>query len=132
MNRPPIIQPRKLSNLTGAAGRIAGLSPLGRRAITAAGALPIASGISALVGNNKEEEAQRRQMAERNIPKDAIMSGAITDTIMANSMPQDIQSELDSLTNSLKSIPKEVKKKNKEVKKNEIKEFDDAKEFKMD
>ena len=130
MNRPPIIQPRRLSNIAGSVKRIAGLSPLGKRAITAAGVLPIGAGISALIGNNNEEEAKRIAMAGGNIPKDPIMSGAITDTIMANSMPQDIQSELDSLTNSLKSIPKEVKKKNKEVKKNEIKEFDDAKEFK--
>jgi len=130
MNRPPIIQPRRLSNLGGSVKRIAGLSPLGKRAITAAGVLPIGAGISALIGNNNEEEAKRIAMAGGNIPKDPIMSGAIKDAVMANSAPMDIQSELDSLTDSLKQIPKEVKKKTKEVKKNEIKEFDDAKEFK--
>lgn len=129
MNRPPIIQPKRLSNLGGSVRRIAGLSPFGKKALAATSTLPIIGGIGALVGNG-EEDRKRRALAERNIPKDPIMSGAITDAIMANSAPMDIQSELDSLTDSLKQVPKEVKKKTKEVKKNEIKEFDDAKEFK--
>ncbi len=126
MNRPPIIQPKRLSNLK----RIVGLSPFGKKALAASTALPIIGGIGALAGNG-EEDRKRRYAAERSdIPRDPIMSGAITDAIIANSAPTDIQSELDSLTDSLKQIPKEVKKKTKEVKKNEIKEFDDAKEFK--
>tara|TARA_R100001460_G_scaffold66364_2_gene106747 strand:+ start:1208 stop:3292 length:2085 start_codon:yes stop_codon:yes gene_type:complete len=125
MNRPPIIQP-KINSLK----RIVGLSPFGKKALAATTALPIiGAGIGSLAGD-KEERMKRIQMASMDIDPDKVLSGAAADPIINNLNPDSIQSELDSLTNSLKQIPKEVKKKNKEVKKDEIKEFDDAKEFK--
>lgn len=141
MNNPPIIKPKILDfaqkAMKSPAGRIVGLSPLGKAATFAAAGLAANQTFGGIGGLMEKHQKKKR----RDIKEDAVLgrSGALVasigalsgmDPVIKGSQPDEIQNELNTLTAELSSLPKKKKKKSKEVKKDETKEFDDAKEFK--
>jgi hypothetical protein len=127
MNNPPIIKP-KISSLAtkfakSPAGRVVGLSPMGRAAMGILGLGAVGPSVVNAMNNAEERSA--------NLPKDVILAGGGTDAIIPDSQPLEIQDKLNNLTKSIAALSgQEKKKKPKEVKKDELAEFDDAKDFK--
>ena len=127
MNNPPIIKPKILNMATkfakSPAGRVVGLSPMGRAAMGILGLGAVGPSVI-----NAMDNAEKRSA---NLPKDVVLAGGGTDAIIPDSQPLEIQDRLNNLTKSITALSgQEKKKKPKEVKKDELAEFDDAKDFK--
>tara|TARA_B100000287_G_scaffold54516_1_gene47868 strand:- start:5285 stop:7408 length:2124 start_codon:yes stop_codon:yes gene_type:complete len=127
MNNPPIIKPKILNMATkfakSPAGKVVGLSPMGRAAMGILGLGAVGPSVINAMDNAEERSA--------NLPKDVVLAGGETDAIIPDSQPLEIQDRLNNLTKSIAALSgQEKKKKPKEVKKDELAEFDDAKEFK--
>jgi len=127
MNNPPIIKPKILNMASkfakSPAGKVVGLSPMGRAAMGILGLGAVGPSVINAMDNAEERSA--------NLPKDVVLAGGGTDAIIPDSQPLEIQDRLNNLTKSIAALSgQEKKKKPKEVKKDELAEFDDAKEFK--
>ena len=125
MNNPPIIKPKTLSRFVKSpVGKIIGVSPLGKTGMGILGLGAIGPSVVNAMNNDEKRSA--------NLPKDVILAGNQTDSIISNSQPLEIQDRLNSLTKSIASanpIRPEIAK-SKKITKDELAEFDDAEEFK--